>query len=125
MNEKETIEELTVLSYNALGIKRSKSRKTRNAQARAAIGVSMYGFFTQDGIARSLYIDRSTISHYSKKHSENMVFWTGYRDIYATVSELVIEQCRSANIQQEIDSLDKSIENLIRRKNNLKARLTA
>ena len=54
-----------------------------------------------------------------------MVFWTGYRDIYATVSELVIEQCRSANIQQEIDSLDKSIENLIRRKHNLKARLTA
>tara|TARA_R110000823_G_scaffold52927_6_gene130647 strand:- start:312 stop:689 length:378 start_codon:yes stop_codon:yes gene_type:complete len=125
MNEKETIEALTVLSYSILGVKRGKSRKTANAQARAAIGVSMYGYFTQGEVAKALHIDRSTISHYSKKHSENMIFWTGYRDIYATVSELVIEQCRTASIQQEIDGLDRSIEHLEQRKNNLKARLIA
>jgi hypothetical protein len=123
MNEKETIEALTVLSYSVLGVKRGKSRKTLNAQARAAIGVSMYGYFTQGEVAKALHIDRSTISHYSKKHSENMIFWTGYRDMYATVSELVIEQCRTASIQQEIDGLDKSIKHLEQRKNNLKARL--
>jgi len=123
MNEKETIEELTVLSYNALGLPRSKSRKTRSAQARAAIGVAMHGFFSQKSVATSLDIERSTISHYDRKHSDNMIFWDGYRDIYITVSEIIIEQCRTANIEQEIKSLDKSISDLNRRRDNLMERL--
>ncbi len=124
MNEKETIEELTILSYNALGLERSNTRKTMSAQARAAIGVSMGVFFTQSKVAKSLFVDRSNISHYFKNHKRNISYWPGYEEIYNTVNDIVIEQCRADNIQGEIEVLDASILCLIKRKENLQTKLT-
>jgi len=123
MNKQATIEDLTILSYNALGIKRSKRRKTKDAQARAAIGASMNKHFSQMDIGKSLFVDRSNISHYAKKHKQNLSFWPGYKHIFNTVDSIVTEQCKNENIQDEIDRLKDSIEDLIQRQNNLKTKL--
>ena len=123
MNKQATIEELTILSYNALGIERSKRSRTEDAQARAAIGASMNLFFSQMGIGKALFVDRSNISHYAKKHKENLSFWPGYKHIFNTVNSIVTEQCKNENIQDEIDGLSASIEGLIQRQDNLKRKL--
>jgi hypothetical protein len=123
MRKQATIEELTILSYNALGLERSKRRKTKDAQARAAIGASMNLFFNQMGIGKALFVDRSNISHYAKNHKQNLSFWPGYKHIFDTVDCIVTEQCKNENIQDEIDGLSASIEGLTQRKNNLKRKL--
>jgi len=122
-NKQEIIEELTIMSYKALGIDRSTRRKTTDAQARAAIGASMNLFFPQLGIGKALLVDRSNISHYAKNHTQNLSFWPGYKHIYDTVNCIVTEQCKNDNIQDEIDGLSASIEGLVQRQNNLKRKL--
>tara|TARA_R100000951_G_scaffold111931_2_gene111583 strand:+ start:73 stop:468 length:396 start_codon:yes stop_codon:yes gene_type:complete len=120
MNKQKQIEELTRLSYKALGMKRSKRRRTEDAQARAAIGASLNSFFNQMGIGEALLVDRSNISHYARKHEDNLSFWSGYRNIFNTVNGIVAASCSNGTIQDEIDMLNTEIQILNEVKNNLK-----
>lgn len=124
MNKQEKIEELTKLSYKALGIEKSKRRDTAQAQARAAIGTSLNCFFNQKGIGKALSVGRSNVSHYAKKHKENLSFWRGYKNVFNTVNGIVVEECRNGNLQDEIDMLNAEIRTLNEVKNNLKRKLT-
>tara|TARA_R100000541_G_scaffold31844_1_gene40663 strand:+ start:1094 stop:1498 length:405 start_codon:yes stop_codon:yes gene_type:complete len=123
-NKQEKIEKLTRLSYRALGIKKSKKRDTSQAQARAAIGASLNLFFNQMGIGKALSVDRSNVSHYARKHKENLSFWRGYKNVFNTVNGIVVEECKNGNLQDEIDMLNAEIRTLTEVKNNLKKKLT-
>jgi ribosomal protein L28 len=76
--------------YIALDMERTKRRFKNDVQVRAAIAVSLKKHLKMKDAAEAIGIDRTTILHHSKKHADNMIYWSGYSEKY-NVAEGIID----------------------------------
>jgi len=117
------IEEIVSETYEKLDVPRDRSRITDRAQTRAAVGQALSVHFNHSQIAKSLKIDRTTVSHYKRNHKENLNHWIGYKNkyevaeyitknkVYLDVSEISIESVKEQikNLQRKLDYLMLSV----------------
>ena len=64
-------------------------------------------------LAAALNRDRSSVSHYTTKHVQNLKYWKGYREIYEIVSDEIEQNLQDHLLQLKIDTLDKRIDKLV------------
>ena len=104
MKRSEAIELAVRQAYNALGVRPSDSRQKLHIQIRAAIGVALSSYCNTYEIGAALNRDRSSISHYTTKHVQNLKYWEGYRDIYEIVSTEIEHNLQDHLLQLKIDT---------------------
>ena len=113
MKRSEAIEVAVRQAYAALGDRPSNSRTKLHIQIRAAIGVALSSYCNTYEIGTALNRDRSSVSHYTTKHVQNLKYWKGYREIYEIVSDEIEQNLQDHLLQLKIDTLDKRIDKLV------------
>lgn len=99
-------------AYLSLGVQPTNSRAKLHIQIRSAIGVALSAYYNTYEIGAALKRDRSSVSHYTIKHSQNLKYWEGYRVIYETVKEEIDSVIRDHVIELNIETLTNRIEKL-------------
>ncbi len=99
-------------AYQVLGVKPSNSRTTLHIQVRSAIGVALSTYYNTYEIGEALNRDRSSVSHYTTKHVQNLKHWKGYRRIYQTVRDEIDDVLQDHLLVLKIDALSSRIEKL-------------
>ena len=96
--------------YFTIGVERNNSRDHNQACARAALGTALAPHGTSTEVAGVIDRDRSTISHYTKNHRDNMDFWEMYSGMYKVANSIVLHAfslpCRDALLLRREDILD-------------------
>jgi hypothetical protein len=123
MKRSEAIELAVRQAYSALGVRPSNSRQKLHIQIRAAIGVALSSYCNTYEIGAALNRDRSTTSHYTSKHVQNLKYWEGYRDIYEIVSAEIEHNLQDHLLQLKIDTLNTRIDKLLAAREELINRL--
>ena len=118
--KEELIEEIVAEAYKALEIPRDNSRQTSRAQTRAAVACALKKYFGQHPIARSLNINRSTISHYKRNHEANLKYWMGYSSKYLVAKDIADSKVYCNVTQVNIDLTIKQIKALEEKLSRLK-----
>jgi len=113
--KKQIIETVVEETYNTVGLPRCKSRRTANAQMRAAMGSALGDYFQQQEIADALNIDRSTVCHYKRNHSNNLNHWEGYRFKYNIAKEISDSKITARDKEADIEATLKQIKELEKR----------
>ena len=125
MKRSEAIELAVRKAYNALGVRPSNTRQKLHIQIRAAIGVALSSYCNTYEIGTALNRDRSSVSHYTTKHVQNLKYWEGYRDIYEIVSTEIEHNLQDHLLQLKIDTLNTRIDKLLAAREELINRLNA
>jgi|TARA_R100000458_G_scaffold20596_1_gene18384 hypothetical protein len=125
MKRSEAIELAVRQAYNALGVRPSNTRQKLHIQIRAAIGVALSSYCNTYEIGAALNRDRSSVSHYTTKHVQNLKYWEGYRDIYEIVSTEIEHNLQDHLLQLKIDTLNTRIDKLLAARQELMDRLNA
>ena len=115
LNPKTRTESIQLAVHNAylsLGVQPTNSRAKLHIQIRSAIGVALSAYYNTYEIGAVLKRDRSSVSHYTIKHSQNLKYWEGYRVIYETVKEEIDSVIHDHVIQLNIETLRNRIEKL-------------
>lgn len=99
-------------AYVSLGVKPKNSRAKLHIQIRSAIGVALSEHFNTYEIGAALNRDRSSVSHYTTKHSQNLKYWEGYRGIYETVKEEIDSVTHDYVLEMNIETLTSRIAKL-------------
>ena len=99
-------------AYLSLGVQPTNSRAKLHIQIRSAIGVALSAYYNTYESGAALKRDRSSVSHYTIKHSQNLKYWEGYRVIYETVKEEIDSVIHDHVIELNIETLRNRIEKL-------------
>ena len=99
-------------AYLSLGVQPTNSRAKLHIQIRSAIGVALSAHFNTYEIGAALNRDRSSVSHYTIKHSQNLEYWEGYRAIYETVKEEIDSVIHDHVLEMNIETLTSRIAKL-------------
>jgi hypothetical protein len=99
-------------AYLSLGVQPTNSRAKLHIQIRSAIGVALSAYYNTYEIGSALKRDRSSVSHYTIKHSQNLKYWEGYRAIYETVKDEIDSVIHDHVIELKIETLRNRIEKL-------------
>ena len=111
-NRSETIELASTAAYEAFNLTPSKSRKRIQCQVRAAIGVSLSPYCTTTEIGKVLLRDRSSVSHYTSNHLDNLEFWGEYKVVYNIIKPMIESIIFEGFSGGQIESLDNKIKAL-------------
>lgn len=115
INPKTRTESIQLAVHNAylsLGVQPTNSRAKLHIQIRSAIGVALSAYYNTYEIGAVLQRDRSSVSHYTTKHSQNLKYWEGYRVIYETVKEEIDSVIHDHVVELNIETLRNRIEKL-------------
>jgi len=112
MTRKELIEEASSEAYAVMGTRPGKSRRRGQCQIRAAISVSMTPYCTTTEIGNAVERDRSSISHYTTNHHDNIEYWEGYKTIYKTVQPVISDILLTGIVHNQVRSIDERIKAL-------------
>ena len=78
--------------YHEINLARSEGQTTPQSKARAAFAVALMSIgIIQETVAKVVDRDRSTMSHYTRKHGDNLRYWKGYRAIYESAEKFTSE----------------------------------
>tara|TARA_R110000822_G_scaffold401_15_gene1847 strand:+ start:2746 stop:3207 length:462 start_codon:yes stop_codon:yes gene_type:complete len=78
--------------YHEINIARGDGQTTPQVKARAAFAVALMSIgVIQETTAKVVGRDRSTMSHYSRMHRDNLVFWPDYKMIFDTALKFTSE----------------------------------
>jgi len=119
MERSEAISHAVNQAYKALGVRPCNSRNKLHIQIRAAIGVALSSYCNTYEIGAALNRDRSSVSHYTNKHVQNLKYWKGYREIHDMVSEEIGQNLQDHLLQLKIDNLNERIDELMARREQL------
>jgi hypothetical protein len=119
MERSEAILHAVNQAYKALGVRPCNSRNKLHIQIRAAIGVALSSYCNTYEIGAALNRDRSSVSHYTNKHVQNLKYWKGYREIHDIVSEEIGQNLQDHLLQLKIDNLNERIDELMARREEL------
>jgi predicted RNA-binding protein with RPS1 domain len=106
--------------YKTLGVTPNNSRLKLHTQIRSAIGVALSSYCTTNEIGAVLNRERSSCSHYTGKHIQNLQYWTGYAEIYEIVKEEIDENLEDHLIEGKIEAIEARIEKLQETRRKLK-----
>ena len=98
--------------YKILGVEPNNTRLKLHTQIRSAIGVALSSYCTTHEIGTVLNRERSSCSHYTGKHVQNLQYWKGYAEIYDIVKEEIDENLENELIQGKIEAIEARIEKL-------------
>jgi hypothetical protein len=120
---KDEIESLIKEYYRVLKITPNKSRKAEQVKARAAMMVALRKYSTTMLIADVFGVDHSTVVHHSKKHRDNVRFWTGYKSCFITAERMCSVTMKYKTTQAKLKSVRTQISRLRRMENELQETL--
>jgi hypothetical protein len=123
MTRNKAIEIAVHHAYLSLGVRPNNSRAKLHIQIRAAIGVALSAYCNTYEIGDALNRDRSSVSHYTTKHVQNLKYWDGYREIYTIVKEEIDNVLFDHLLELKIETLSSRIEKLQQTKNKLESKL--
>ena len=115
LNPKTRTESIQLAVHNAylsLGVQPTNSRAKLHIQIRSAIGVALSAYYNTYEIGAALKRDRSSVSHYTINHSQNLKYWEGYRGVYETVKEEIDSVIHDHVLELNIETLRNRIEKL-------------
>ena len=117
------IESLIKEYYRILKITPNKSRKAEQVKARAARMVALRKYSTTMTIGSVFGVDHSTVVHHSKKHRDNLRFWTGYKSCFITAERMCSVTMKYKTTQAKLKSVRTQISRLRRMENELEETL--
>ena len=120
---KDEIESLIKEYYRVLKITPNKSRKAEQVKARAAMMVALRKYSTTMTIGDVFGVDHSTVVHHSKKHRDNVRFWTGYKSCFITAERMCSVTIKYKTTQAKLKSVRTQISRLQRMENELEETL--
>lgn len=120
---KDEIKNLINEYYRVLKIKPDKSRTAEQVKARAAMMVALRKYTTTMNIGQAFGVDHSTVVHHTKKHKENLKFWTGYKSCSITAERLCKLTMKYKSTQAKLKSVRTQISRLRWMENELKETL--
>lgn len=115
--------------YFTLKLKRDRTRKREQLQARTALIVAVSKYLRVTEVASLMEMHHANIGHHKEKHKFNYISWPGYAEKYDIASsmcsymfEFKTEQARIRSVEREIERLKRVKRMLTKQiKNKLKA----
>lgn len=98
--------------YKVLGIKPSKSRKTEQVQARAAIMVALRRHRTTVHLGKVFDCSHCTIVHHCQKHADNMLTWAGYNNKYKVAENMCSMLFKNKSLEGRLKHIQWQIKRL-------------
>lgn len=119
MNLKQAADESIKRTFDYFETKEDGSRKAEVVMIRSAVSNALSEYINQTTIAKHVSKDRTTVLHYLRSHTGNLIHWGGYQETYLIAKEITaatmaatVRTKKTSVIEMRIKSLRRQITDL-------------